>query len=215
MSAIENLKNEFIRLAKLTRKNEIEEQLQCIMAYFLRNFSLTVNNKTVKPVEVEAYYYMDIFFEDKYVHREKGLQDNHFGQLYFHKMNGALKTGTYKGMDVCLSLEKGIFLALLIRSAEINGRAVYGPSNCVKEIFVSDEAYKEKYENEQKQNALAVNSADKGRLHCGERYGLSAAPKDFENWEDFYKMQLRMFIGEFEENSSVKIKAKRNLKNFC
>lgn len=210
------MENEFKELIKLTQKKEIEEKLQNIIAYFLRNFSLKVNDKIVQPIEVEAYYFHAGVFEDKYVHCEKGFQDNHFGKLYFHKMNGVLKTGNYKGMDVCLSCEEGIFLALLIRSAKIEGKAIYGPSNCMKEIFGTDEFYKEKYEAEQQKDVLlkGVYSNNAEKISCGERYGLSKSPAGFAGWEEFFKMKLRMFIGEFERISSVKIKAKRKMEDF-
>lgn len=207
------LETEFQKLIKLTQKNKIEEKLQHIMIYFLQNFSLKVNDKIVKPIEVEAYYFKTNIFEDKYVHCEKGFQDNHFGKLYFHKMNGVLKTGNYKGMDVCLSDEDDIYFALLIRSAKIDDKAIYGPSNCVKEIFGEDEIYKMKCEEEQKKNVLLKNedSNNADKISFGERYGLSKSPADFSGWEDFYKMKLRMFMGKFEGESSVKIKAKSKL----
>lgn len=212
MDGEEILKSEFKELIKLTQEERIEEKLQWILSYFLRNFSLKVNDKIVQPIEVEAYYFHANIFEDKYVHCEKGFQDNHFGKLYFHKMNGTLKTGTYKGMDICLSCEEGIFLALLIRSAKIDGKAIYGPSNCVKEIFGTDEIYKEKYEEEQAKDVLVRNAElSEEKISCGERYGLSKSPDNFSGWEEFYKMKLRMFIGDFEGDSSVKIKAKRKL----
>lgn len=210
-----DLESEFKELIKLTQKEEIEEKLQHIMVYFLQNFSLIVNHISVRPIEVEAYYYQTNVFEDKYVHCEKGLQDNHFGKMYFHKMKGTLKTGSYKGMDVCLSCEKGIYLALLIRSARIKGNAVYGPSNCVKEIFGTDEVYKKKYEDEQQKDVFVINAdCNKEKISFGERYGLSKTPAGFAGWEDFYEMKLRMFIGEYEGDSSVKIKAKRKMKEY-
>ena len=159
------LEVEFNTLKKYTSHQEIEKQLQKIMAVFLNGYHLVVNNKTIEPIEVESYYYLKSVFEDEYMHKEDSLQDNHFGHPYFHKMNNVLKTGNYKGMDICLSNQPGMYFSLLIRSAIIDGKVCYGPSNCLKEIFENDENYKHLYKTEQDKTILKTNKIIKSSLN--------------------------------------------------
>lgn len=215
---MKNLRKEYEELIKLTKKEEIIVKLQTIMSLFIHNYQLEVNNKIIKPIEVEAYYFKSNIFEDKYMHCDPlqlGISkdgENRFGHPYFHKMNNALKTGNYKGMDICLSNSTDAFFSLLIRSAEIDGERIYGPSNCVKEIFGDDDVYKAYYEGEQTKAVIKTNpEKNNGILHCSPRYGLSQSPDGFPDWDFFHKLPLRMVRGEFKRIPTVTIKNKRKL----
>lgn len=209
---MEDLKTKYNSLKSLKDKTVICTKLKEIMALFLQNYFLEVNNKKIEPIEVEAYYFNLDVFEDKYMHCDV-LQKNHFANPYFHKMNNTLKTGNYKGMDICLSDSDDAYFSLLIRSASIDGKDIYGPSNCVKEIFGDDSVYKKYYECEQKKVVLKRNEKPKTEtLHYGARYGLAKEPDSFTDWKEFFESPLRMVKGEFYRLPSVKIKKKKFLK---
>ena len=62
------------------------------------------------------------------------------GKWYFHKMNGAYKSGTYKGLDLSFGNENATGGILLRAIREVTlpstmGDFIEGPCNCVNRIL--------------------------------------------------------------------------------
>lgn len=91
------------------------EVLQEIGKKLINEYYIQIDDVTIEPLLVEAYYFKDKNYEfiDCNCHqspKQKGV--NRFGKLYFHK----IKRG---GVDICLPLEE-YYLSFLIKVAKVN-----------------------------------------------------------------------------------------------
>ncbi|MDR3257502.1 MAG: hypothetical protein LBT17_01770 [Mycoplasmataceae bacterium] len=134
---MENLINHIKELLTKNLEVDIVSCLQAINKILLTEYVLKTNNISIVPTEVEAYYWKKYAWEDKSVHRNE-LQKNNFGKFYFHRWCqcklGELKPKNMRGIDLCLSYNDFFFLAVLIRSAIIDGETVFGPGRIFMKI---------------------------------------------------------------------------------
>lgn len=111
--------------------DEIVKQLQDEASNFLMHSHIEVNGLQIFPKEIEVYYYKKDEFEDKYVHCNE-LQQNRHNQFYMHRWGKSkddrLKPGNRASVDFCVSQEKDVYYAYLLRSAVIDGEFVFGPN---------------------------------------------------------------------------------------
>lgn len=142
MDATKILIEKISLLNKQTEEKNIEkilkDLLSTLLIYFEIDFSLNGKTVIIKPLEVEAYYYADEYI-DECVHAHY-LQKNRFGKIYIHRYKskeGKSKAIRYikrAGMDLVLS-DNDKALAVLIRTALVNGKRIQGPANLVKTLF--------------------------------------------------------------------------------
>lgn len=83
--------------------------LQNIGKILLTNYIICIDDVTINPLWVEAYYYHKNNFPDCNSHLSDG-QKNRFGQLYFHKKGRG-------GIDICLSKNEQYYLSFLIKAS--------------------------------------------------------------------------------------------------
>jgi hypothetical protein len=119
---METLKKQVKTLVSTTEKDEQVKILQEINRLILKDYMIKLDDKFyLYPLEVEAYYYHETNFPDTTVHKNI-LQQNRFGQLYFHRA-GRKKECSFLfdggGVDICLSSGEYYF-GVLIRSAWVN-----------------------------------------------------------------------------------------------
>lgn len=114
--------------------DSIEENISILGNYILNSVDLYVGESCFHIREIEFYYYSRDH-PDKYVHCNSDQLGNQ--KWYFHKYNnGTLKSGTYKGLDICVGNTTNIHCGILIRSIENhNGEFVTGSCNCVTKML--------------------------------------------------------------------------------
>lgn len=137
---MEKLKEALSLLKSLTQKSDIVKQLQKINQLVLCDYMIELPNKLlIYPLEVESYYYNEIYFPDESMHKnELQKTELRFGKFYFHR-RGVLEKdniirGKRGGVDICLSLDDN-YLSLLIRSAIFVKDKIQGPSNLKEQII--------------------------------------------------------------------------------
>lgn len=136
------LEKEIAILKTYHEVTEIEKQLQKINELLVTNYMFELSNGLrIYPVEVEAYS-KKIEFDDNFVHANI-LQKNNYGKFYIHRVGKAgteksvYKTGTRKGIDICLSDSDDFYYGVLIRSIKSGpGSFVFGPNNVCE--FIKD-----------------------------------------------------------------------------
>lgn len=121
------------RLETATDKRTIIEVVQKIGAKILTHYEIRLGNLTIEPLRVEAYLYKPVYFEDKFIHKEKGKENivygpqqrDRIGELYIHS--------GYSGADIVLSRCKTYAFSFLLKNSRIlrNDEIIY-PS--VKQI---------------------------------------------------------------------------------
>lgn len=84
-------------LEELTALEEIEKKLQEIGEILLTKYIIQVDNVTIQPLWVEAYYYNTKHFNDPFVHKTNDQLKNDV--LYFHHKTDDQRNG----VDICLS----------------------------------------------------------------------------------------------------------------
>lgn len=113
--------------------NDIVKRLQDDMRKFLQNTELEINGVTIRPLEIEAYYYEEGVFEDCYVHCNEMQTEKNKGHFYVHR-KGKREQDAYSGGNRCcldyVVGKKGTYFSYLLRSAsvEFNGESVL----CIK-----------------------------------------------------------------------------------
>lgn len=99
--------------------------LQAIGAILIHAYRIEIGNLIIEPLLVEAYYYREGKFNDTSVYASgksesptyrlaRERQQNNFGKLFVHY-------GTKDGIDIVLSMEDGVYLSFLIKTARVNG----------------------------------------------------------------------------------------------
>lgn len=111
MDELEKLIKEDLRDAKA---DECIAVLQNICQKLITDYYIVIENITIEPLWVEAYYYNIKHFPDCTTHRND-LQKNRFGQLYFHRKGRG-------GLDICLSTSQDYYLSFLLKATLINGK---------------------------------------------------------------------------------------------
>ena len=101
------------------------EVLQEIGNKLINEYYIQIDDVTIEPLLVEAYYYHKEKFKDISVYAVKDSQaptyelarerqKNNFGKLFIHY-------GTNDGIDIVLSLNDHYYLSFLIKNALVNG----------------------------------------------------------------------------------------------
>ena len=99
------------------------------------NESGTSSRTEFRLVEIEFYLFSETH-PDPYTHRAQ--EQSTSNRFYFHKFrNGTYKSGTWKGLDICLGNENSFFGVLIRSIAEIGAadRIVEGPCLSVNRIL--------------------------------------------------------------------------------
>lgn len=95
-------------LTELTERQTIVYKLQEIGEFILQNCYFEFEEgKQIFPLWVEAYYYKDKVFPDRFCHKKPG-QKNRFKKPYYHDSGSG-------GVDVCLSRGDNYYLSYLIK----------------------------------------------------------------------------------------------------
>ena len=176
-----DLKTKIDNLLKEDTEEKIVLILQDIMYTLLSDYVFKIQgNKgfvTIDPIEIEAYFFKEVCFEDDCVHRNE-KQKNNFGKLYVHKTkNNHLKGGTRKGMDLCLSDSESYTLAFLIRSAYVNSmkNRICGPSLLTDGVFEElGFDYKKYYNKLESQPVLFKEKKPEAEFYLSKRINVNS-----------------------------------------
>ena len=95
----------------INKESEIIKKLQEINAFLLKNYCVQIDRFKIIPLLIEAYYYKEGIFEDENTYKVDERQEDSFRRLYFHRGPQS------DGIDICLSDEKGYYIAFLIKNA--------------------------------------------------------------------------------------------------
>ena len=109
------LKNKVKELETQTDHDSIVKSLQEIGKLLLTDYVIQVDDITVEPMWVEAYYYNRRCFTDPFVHQNP--EQKNFGTLYFHHK----KDDQRNGVDLCLSLGD-YYLSFLLKYTFVKDR---------------------------------------------------------------------------------------------
>ena len=113
------------------------QKLQAEARLFLTESVLVLNGLSIRPKEIEVYYYRKGIFEDNSVHRND-LQKNNKNHFYVHrcgtKSSDTYKGGNYAGIDIVVSDTDDVYFTYLIRSAIVNDEMVVGPHKVLEAI---------------------------------------------------------------------------------
>ncbi len=101
-------------LEKSTVLEKIEKKLQEIGEILLTKYIIQVDNVTIQPLWVEAYYYNTKHFNDPFVHKANEQLKNNV--LYFHHKTDDQRNG----VDICLS-SGNCYLSYLLKYTLIDG----------------------------------------------------------------------------------------------
>ncbi len=113
------------------------QKLQNEAKLFLTDSLLVLNGLSIRPKEIEVYYFEEGVFEDNSVHRND-LQKHNKNHFYIHrcgtKSSDSYKGGNYAGIDFVLSNTDDVYFTYLIRSALVDGKIVVGPHKVLEAI---------------------------------------------------------------------------------
>jgi hypothetical protein len=116
---------------------EMCQKLQEEARLFLTESVLVLKGISIRPKEIEVYYYEKGCFEDNSVH-QNDLQKNNKNHFYVHrcgtKSSDSYKGGNYAGIDFVVSDTDDIYYTYLIRSALVNEEMVIGPHKVLEAI---------------------------------------------------------------------------------
>lgn len=202
------------------------EDFQDLANYILNNVVLNACGTLFRLCEIEFYYWTETH-KDNYVHRITD-QKSH-SKFYFHKYhNGTFKSGTYKGLDICLG-NANTYFGVLIRSIQNleTGEFTEGSCNCVNKMLkcfpnnvtTVSELFEKHFTNlsqidiSNEKFGLKTHKLDKQKIYCGPRIGLSDKYPEFKNVSYRYatninsiKKQRKTFV------ECVKINLSQNTK---
>ena len=109
------LKNKVKELETQTDHEAIVKSLQEIGKLLLTDYVVQVDDVTVEPLWVEAYYYNQNCFPDPFVHGRP--EQKEYDILYFHHSTDDQRNG----VDLCLSLGD-YYLSFLLKYTTVNGQ---------------------------------------------------------------------------------------------
>lgn len=111
---------------------EIDAWFARIASRLLGSWTLSAGERVHRFVEIEFYYHGPCH-GDPFVHAHS--EQLHVGRWYFHRMGGAYRGGSFKGLD--LTFGDGVaYGGILIRSLETpDGQLIVGPSLCVDHLL--------------------------------------------------------------------------------
>ena len=116
---------------------EMIQKLQAEARLFLTESVLVLKGLSIRPKEIEVYYYKKGIFEDNSVHRND-LQKNNKNHFYVHrcgtKSSDSYKGGNYVGIDFVVSDTDDVYFTYLIRSAVVYDEMVIGPHKVLEAI---------------------------------------------------------------------------------
>ena len=116
---------------------EMLQKLQVEAKSFLTESVLLLKGLSIRPKEIEVYYYEEGIFEDNSVHRND-LQKHNKNHFYVHrcgtKSSDSYKGGNYAGIDFVMSDSDDVYFTYLIRSAIVNNEMVVGPHKVLEAI---------------------------------------------------------------------------------
>ena len=113
------------------------QKLQAEARSFLTESVLVLKGLSIRPKEIEVYYYEEGIFEDNSVHRND-LQKHNKNHFYVHrcgaKSSDSYKGGNYAGIDFVVSDTDDVYFTYLIRSAVVNDEMAVGPHKVLEAI---------------------------------------------------------------------------------
>ena len=121
-----SLENQILKLSKIMVANndykKVVKELQLIGRMLVTDYVIKIENITIEPLWVEAYYSNDATeFADPFIHGKE--EQSKFGILYFHHKTDDSRSG----VDICLSLcdddkkESKYYLSYLLKYTLVNG----------------------------------------------------------------------------------------------
>ena len=114
-------------------------------------------------LEIEFYFTCENM-NDPFTHGDETQQT--CGNFYFHRTNGRLRTGNYKGVDISIGNSSSEYGGILVRSIEqlgFNPKVVCGPSKVVDHILHTCEM-KEVQSLVDKMTDLSVKKGEEEKL---------------------------------------------------
>lgn len=190
-----NLKHEYMNLFKDDNPIDYDtidaKMIQKIAESLLMKYVLVVGDKEFRLCEVEFYVKNDNH-NDTYTHGDDHQKT--YGKWYFHRYpNGAYKSGTYKGLDLCLGCENTC-VGVLIRSIydADNDEMIDGPCKTVNKILELNDASDVNEYMEGRNSPLSVRSTNnfhlkrkailpEEQIYKGPRIGLSNKYPEWKN----------------------------------
>lgn len=113
------------------------QKLQAEAKLFLKESVLVLKGLSIRPKEIETYYYEEGVFEDNSVHRNDSQKHNK-NHFYVHrcgvKSSDSYKGGNHAGIDFVVSDTDDVYFTYLIRSAIVNDEMVVGPHKVLEAI---------------------------------------------------------------------------------
>ncbi|VBB18680.1 hypothetical protein YASMINEVIRUS_1211 [Yasminevirus sp. GU-2018] len=167
------------------------DAIQKIAETLLMKYVLVVGDKEFRICEVEFYVKNDNH-DDTYTHGD--AHQKTYGKWYFHRYpNGAYKSGTYKGLDLCLGRDDTC-IGVLIRSIydTETDEMIDGPCKTVNKILELNNATDVKEYMQNRKSPLSARSTKnfhlkrktnlpEEQIYKGPRIGLS---DKYPEWKD-------------------------------
>lgn len=188
------LKNKVKELETQTDHDSIVKSLQEIGKLLLTDYVIQVDDITVEPMWVEAYYYNRRCFTDPFVHQNP--EQKNFGTLYFHHK----KDDQRNGVDLCLSLGD-YYLSFLLKYtfADKLLRSQSQLSPLIREKYADGE-----------QNGILVRRANsKDLISCTTRIGLSDSKEkdpEVKKMKGIFKDVKLAIARDFDKEFDAKVK---------
>ena len=194
MSELEKLMNQ---VKELTSCNDKVDLLQKIGKNLLTEYVIKVQDVTVEPIWIEAYYYdYSNGFKDPFVHRDDRQKEENI--LYFHHKTDDQRNG----VDICLSpKDKDFYLSFLLKYSLVDGvlKSQSQLSPLIRGKYKEGEpVLKLRDTNEDKKDVI---------IGCTKRIGLNIKDKDpFKTEKEKYKDLELAIVRDFDKEFSANIK---------
>ncbi len=95
---------------------------------------LIINGIEAHFTELEFYYFDPQFHPDPFVHKHELQNKSNVWYIHTYPNSNKIKTGTRKGIDLCLGREN-FYCGILIRGLRIGNEYINGPSKVVDRIL--------------------------------------------------------------------------------
>lgn len=195
------LKNKVKELETRTDHEAIVKSLQEIGKLLLTDYVVQVDDVTVEPLWVEAYYYNQNCFPDPFVHQSP--EQKNFGTLYFHHKTDDQRNG----VDLCLSLGD-YYLSFLLKYTLVNEQ--------LRSQSELSPLIREKYAEGKQNDILMHNANPEGLISCTTRIGLSDSDeKDLEvkKIKSIFKNEKLAIARDFDKefDAALRLPKRENL----
>lgn len=195
------LKNKVKELETQTDHEAIVKSLQEIGKLLLTDYVVQVDDVTVEPLWVEAYYYNQNCFPDPFVHGRP--EQKEYDILYFHHSTDDQRNG----VDLCLSLGD-YYLSFLLKYTTVNGQ--------LKSQSELSPLIRKKYAEGKQNDILMHNANPEGLISCTTRIGLSDSDeKDLEvkKIKSIFKIEKLAIARDFDKefDAALRLPKRENL----